>query len=593
MSTKRSITVLKPPVKRQTTINAEMRGRLTMFSECVLSHINEESEEEGIWLEGVKHKSVEIIRTGDIILLPNGDPGRNKMVNLEFLMSVSCYAMDITAISESDDMFSISLEVIGLLNEEDSQIFQNGQRLFVEVEAEKKLLVVIANSDFAQCFGHLGSLVPKKRRLESAAIKVPSSSRESMRIEESIGSGEVNLRTEEVESLSTSVIVASSSTGAALASADESQKIGKKFYDLDGRGWQPLRSILFTKEIGEILGLLRLMDSERIKSLLSDLKFSMEVWLERLSVCSMERVTETSSLRSASSLPLTQSLVVHKDRTLLELFLKSDFSPYDWTKLTLSVFLFEEDHLRCFDSPSVNGRRKIMEALENVQLMCSIHFHPVFYDVLGPMVALFKTNHSALRSYHDIYLKCRIDFLLYNVFHDIKNLEKSHHFPEQRMSSPAECYDLIRLYANEFVEDITKLHSTLIQPHFSWYGQEGQSVYVKLDQLTYQGLNGYNKKHFPLSVPKVTGKGVSGGQRREGQSAQRSAFVCVWHVAEQLKLSLPRGPVKCTKGCSSHVPLKEISFGVLMRVMESIQIAEATRVAFSEAFAKNKARFGA
>lgn len=287
-----------------------------------MSHINEESEEEEIWLEGVKHKSVEIIRTGDIILLPNGDPGRNKMVNLEFLMSVSCYAMDITAISESDDMFSISLEVIGLLNEEDSQIFQNGQKLFVEVEAEKKLLVVIHNSDFAQCFGHLGSLVPKKRRLESAATKVPSSSRESMRIEESIGSGEVNPRTEEVESLSTSVMVANSSTGAALASADESQKIGKKFYDLDGRGWQPLRSKLFTREIGDILGLLRLMDSERIKSLLSDLKFSMEVWLERLSVCSMERVTETSSLGSASSLPLTQSLVVHRDKTLLELFFK-------------------------------------------------------------------------------------------------------------------------------------------------------------------------------------------------------------------------------------------------------------------------------
>jgi hypothetical protein len=231
-----------------------------------------------------------------------------------------------------------------------------------------------------------------------------------------------------------------------------------------------------------------------------------------------------------------------------------------------------------------------------VQLMCSIHFHPVFYDVLGPMVTLFKTNHSALRSYHDIYLGCRIDFLLYNVFHDIKNLETSNHFPEQRMSSPAECYDFIRLYANEFVEDITKLHSTLIQPHFSWYGQEGQSVYVKLDQLTYQGLNGYNRKHFPLSVPKVSaisGKGVSGGQRREGQSAQRSAFVCVWHVAEQLKLSLPRGPAKCTRGCSSHVPLREISFGALVRVMESIQIAEATRVAFSEAFAKNKARFGA
>jgi hypothetical protein len=147
-----------------------------------------------------------------------------------------------------------------------------------------------------------------------------------------------------------------------------------------------------------------LMDSERIKSLLSDLKFSMDVWLERLSVCSMERVAETSSLRSASSLPLTQSSVVHRDKTLLELFLKSDFSPYDWTKLTLSVFLFEEDHLRCFDSPSVNGRRKIMEALENVQLMCSIHFHPVFYDVLGPMVTLFKTNHSALRSYHDEWI---------------------------------------------------------------------------------------------------------------------------------------------------------------------------------------------
>jgi hypothetical protein len=61
-------------------------------------------------------------------------------------------------------------------------------------------------------------------------------------------------------------MVASSSTGPALASADESQKIGQKFYDLDGRGWQPLRSKLFTKEIGEILGLLGLVDSERIKS---------------------------------------------------------------------------------------------------------------------------------------------------------------------------------------------------------------------------------------------------------------------------------------------------------------------------------------
>jgi hypothetical protein len=38
------------------------------------------------------------------------------------------------------------LEVIGLLKEEeDGQIFQNGQRLFVGVEAEKKLLVVIPN----------------------------------------------------------------------------------------------------------------------------------------------------------------------------------------------------------------------------------------------------------------------------------------------------------------------------------------------------------------------------------------------------------------------------------------------------------------
>jgi hypothetical protein len=144
-------------------------------------------------------------------------------ISIHALMSVSCYAMDITAISESDDMFSISLEVIGLLNEEDSQIFQNGQRLFVEVEAEKKLLVVIPNSDFAQCFGHLGSLVPKKRRLESAAKKVPSSSCESMRIEESTGSGEVNPLAEEVESLSTSIMVASSSTSPTLVSADESR----------------------------------------------------------------------------------------------------------------------------------------------------------------------------------------------------------------------------------------------------------------------------------------------------------------------------------------------------------------------------------
>jgi hypothetical protein len=90
------------------------------------------------------------------------------------------------------------------------------------------------------------------------------------------------------------------------------------------------------------------------------------------------------------------------------------------------------------------------------------------------------------------------------VFQNIKNLEMSNHFPEQKMSSPTECYELIRLYAEEFGEDITKLHSTLIQPHFSWYGQEGQSVDVKLDQLTYQGLNGYNRKHFPLSVPKVS-----------------------------------------------------------------------------------------
>jgi hypothetical protein len=96
-----------------------------------------------------------------MVLLPNELPGRNQEPNMEFLMSGNCFVLEVVAVFRSDDAYSVSLEVVGCVHNDNCQVFQKGQKLFVVIEAEeveKQLLVVVPNSNFASCLDHLGSL---------------------------------------------------------------------------------------------------------------------------------------------------------------------------------------------------------------------------------------------------------------------------------------------------------------------------------------------------------------------------------------------------------------------------------------------------
>jgi hypothetical protein len=347
-----------------------------------------------------------------------------------------------------------------------------------------QMLTVVPISDLAESFCHLGSLDPnKRRRIESsipeivlqaangmlgrlgvanqlggsssisnmgensssvmsssvghAALLVSSS---SVGTSQGLSSGSIGpVPSSSAGVGATSVSLSSPSSSAAVLStvvntspsygtsllvanvkADDSLKIGKRFTDLDGRVWQSLRTKTKSAGFNDILGLLRLLDMERINELIPDLNFSMTGWVQKLEIASLRVVPDSSSLRSVRRLPIVQNVRVNQSLKLLEPFVKGEFSASDWTKLTLSSFLFENVEMNCLCEASTGGRRLLMEALGNFQTMCEVHFHPVFADVMEPLINLFRSNNEKLSSYHDIYLKCKIDFMLFNIFHGYK-----------------------------------------------------------------------------------------------------------------------------------------------------------------------------
>jgi hypothetical protein len=528
-----------------------------------------------------------------------------------------------------------------------------------------QMLTVVPISDLAESFRHLGSLDPnKRRRIENSStgnvLQVANGMLGGLDVTGQLGSSSsINYMIENSNSVMNSSIggtgqfgsssimgtspglsfrnigpvpsssdvdgtgslsLSSSSASAAVqgtavntspsdgtsllvanVKADDSLKIGKRFTDLDGRVWQSLRTKTKSAGFNDIIGLLRLLDMERINELIPDLNFSMAGWVQKLEIASLRMIPDSSSLKSVRRLPTIQNVVANQCLELLEPFVKGEFSASDWTKLTLSSFLFENVEMNCFCEASAGGRRLLMEALGNFQTMCEVHFHPVFADVMEPLINLFRSNNEKLSSYHDIYLKCKIDFMLFSIFTDIKCRHVSSCFPALKMSSPEECYVLMRSYVQQLISMILSEDPGNTQPHSKWYAKEGESRFVKVDPSTYQKM-GWNRRSFPLNVVKTSKtqmasnvtRGSFGGYSQTRSTEERKQgkpIICLWNVAEQLGLSVRSGMARCNRGCPSHPPLGEISFIKLKETCVKVRMAESLKAFFVEEFTKNQGRF--
>jgi hypothetical protein len=276
-----------------------------------------------------------------------------------------------------------------------------------------------------------------------------------------------------------------------------------------------------------------------------------------MSLCLESEFVETSPFRSTVGIPATFHLRVHQDKALLFAFIKGAFSPWDWSGLSLASFMSAGGpRLVVVDIVSSEGRRMLATALENLQLMMTCHFDVAFTSVFKELIdALLTTSVPELRQIHDLVLRYQVEVLIFKFFKDVFTSNRSEMFPECCLKTPAGWAELLRRYVGGFVRGLPNVPQ---QPHYLFYGSEGNAQNLLLDAGTFGAL-GLNKPSFRLNMQQAPRKVVGAplahvarpaGSRKATASLRAAAIplghkYCLWNWAEQFGLSTDKGPLVC------------------------------------------------
>jgi hypothetical protein len=148
---------------RPTYLNDEKIELLTLFTGKSLALGPCPSDDDYMWNFGLAVVGVEKFKIGDFTLLPTLGPSDSKQPNLEFISGVNCWLLEVVGITDVGD-FRVSFVVVGLLIPDDSiTTFCSGQRICASIAPGRDFLLLIENSDLANCFATNGQAAPPNR----------------------------------------------------------------------------------------------------------------------------------------------------------------------------------------------------------------------------------------------------------------------------------------------------------------------------------------------------------------------------------------------------------------------------------------------
>lgn len=379
--------------------------------------------------------------------------------------------------------------------------------------------------------------------------------------------------------------------------------LGKTFTDLDGCVRRSGIHKLSSDDLVYVLGLVRLLSPLRLTSFLKGYRFNLNKWTNIMTTESDNSHRDSSPFRSIVGYSRTFNFQVHKDKVLLALFLKGDWSPNDWSSgLNLSAFVSsKETPLAVGRSSTRDGRRSLSVALKGLSLMCSIHFDPKFCDMAKDLCEALEADNCFCKDYHDIFVRYRIEIMVSEYFKEIFTHETSILFVGQKMSNPGECVDLFTHFVDEFIVGGLALKEK--QPHYLWYSQEGTAQCIRVDYNTLRLLDPLVEPFRSPSDPPSNSKGLvytetstsktNRSKSSEGVTPENKP--CIWFLASQLRYTFPgaKDVVSCTRNCTPdcHQLLSNIKLEEAIELMKGCNWSVKVKTSFTKLFNDNSKKF--
>lgn len=437
------------------------------------------------------------------------------------------------------------------------------------------------------------------------------------------------------------------------SSADE--HTGEKFFrDLDGN-----KRYLRNKEGSSVIqlhqGLFRLLDSDRVKQFLNDYRLSVMEWRDMISTYGClpnnHDLKKNVAFASLHKFTLCRPLIVWNDLNLLEKFIKGNWSYKDWVSggLNLSHFLTEADrNVVWSDQSTVIGRLRLVTALKNLQLMCAVNFDQIFEDTFDYLcnfiISVEKVSH-----YHDLYLRFRIEQVIYLYFVDVCQKENSLCVPGAAMSNPAACSALLKVWIHSFTEQLLEEE---VAPHPHFYSPNGNFNEIRFDLLTFNAIrnqtvsvyhpansgaaayNNFNSNvtfhnavapwippssssssssyltstplipfassnnsinHASLNNPNSSAVTVQNRSSiSNGDNNNSGVKTCLWWIGQQCHGSINGEPMTCKVNKHSkliHAPISTITLQAALQALEKTKWQQNTKDLFEKLFKENKRMF--
>lgn len=313
-------------------------------------------------------------------------------------------------------------------------------------------------------------------------------------------------------------------------------------------------------------GTIRFMGKERFLCLVKDLQLSVaEMFDTAESFLFPDRNTieDTSHiLHSLGGMRAIKDSSVVTTNELMEAALKLEFKRTDLREgsLTLKSFLLLPDNTNPTwgREGTSSGRRSMASAVRSLEKFLIAFGSPVYRGALAELAD--KVEEGSYLMYHDVYVWVMLQGMLFHWSNDVRTMSRtnrSSHFQDATVESPAKVRDLLQRYAKELLEaaEGKGRGSWEAAPHSRFYSKDlGELSRCIFDGAQLKALGGKDRDKSVYAGGDLTANGPvlknkekdtkgdpSAKEAAEAKKARDQKTICGHHLKGLMGLLLPDG----------------------------------------------------
>jgi hypothetical protein len=217
-----------------------------------------------------------------------------------------------------------------------------------------------------------------------------------------------------------------------------------------------------------------MMGAERALILLPDLKFSVTRICETIMLLAHSDMVKEHEFRTSLRYGLLKDMTVFGDQKKLKMLLLGEYPLLDRYKISLHDFVSSTTP-KWGRQPTRAGRRLLIEALENLQIIMSVFFGDIYKSVCLPVLMALRSDVDLLQDYGDQFIQIKLDVAISRYMNEMQTAKKSLKFDEFVISSREDSFNLLQRFFFAEMKEATENQPVRWEqaPHTKFYAAEG------------------------------------------------------------------------------------------------------------------------